>query len=88
MMEGDIEQKFPLRNMEFQQQTADHQVHVKTRQSWTRKSEFMLALIGFSVGLGNVWRFPYVCMRNGGGKKHTFCVLFNSSIEMSVLCAF
>ena len=39
------------------------------RMKWSRKAEFLLALIGLSVGLGNIWRFPYVCMRNGGGKQ-------------------
>ncbi|XP_035824765.1 sodium-dependent neutral amino acid transporter B(0)AT2-like [Aplysia californica] len=42
------------------------------RQSWGRKLEYVLSMVGFCVGLGNVWRFPYVCMRNGGGKKKTF----------------
>ncbi|KFD54297.1 hypothetical protein M513_04839 [Trichuris suis] len=37
------------------------------RLKWANKIEFLLALIGFSVDLGNVWRFPYICYRNGGG---------------------
>ncbi|XP_059145507.1 sodium- and chloride-dependent creatine transporter 1-like [Physella acuta] len=37
------------------------------RHTWSRKAEYILSLIGYSVGLGNVWRFPYVCIRNGGG---------------------
>jgi len=37
------------------------------RQTWGRKAEFILAVIAFAVGLGNVWRFPYLCYKNGGG---------------------
>ncbi|XP_076842852.1 solute carrier family 6 member 16b [Brachyhypopomus gauderio] len=37
------------------------------RDGWDSKVEYFLAQIGFSVGLGNVWRFPYLCHQNGGG---------------------
>lgn len=39
-----------------------------TRAGWNSKLEYFLAQVGFSVGLGNVWRFPYLCHQNGGGK--------------------
>ncbi|XP_049915988.1 sodium-dependent neutral amino acid transporter B(0)AT2-like [Epinephelus moara] len=37
------------------------------RAGWNSKIEYFLAQVGFSVGLGNVWRFPYLCHQNGGG---------------------
>ncbi|KAJ3603077.1 hypothetical protein NHX12_030821 [Muraenolepis orangiensis] len=37
------------------------------RGQWANKLEFMLAVAGTLVGLGNLWRFPYLCYKNGGG---------------------
>uniref|UniRef100_A0A3B4AKQ2 Uncharacterized protein n=1 Tax=Periophthalmus magnuspinnatus TaxID=409849 RepID=A0A3B4AKQ2_9GOBI len=36
------------------------------RPAWDSKLQYVLAQVGFSVGLGNVWRFPYLCHQNGG----------------------
>uniref|UniRef100_A0A7N6AE38 Transporter n=1 Tax=Anabas testudineus TaxID=64144 RepID=A0A7N6AE38_ANATE len=37
------------------------------RGQWASKTEYVLVVAGNVVGLGNVWRFPYLCYKNGGG---------------------
>ncbi|KAH3833324.1 hypothetical protein DPMN_106630 [Dreissena polymorpha] len=50
------------------------------RGNWRTKLEFVLSCLGYVIGLGNIWRFPFLVYRNGGG------AFFFAYIIMVALC--
>ncbi len=57
------------------------------RETWASKRAFILAAIGSAIGLGNIWRFPYIAYANGGGAFLVayFACLFIAGIPVLML---
>jgi len=56
-------------------------------QFWSSRTMFILAVVGSAVGLGNIWRFPYVAYENGGGAFLIpyFIALLTAGIPLLIL---
>ncbi|XP_039254935.2 sodium- and chloride-dependent GABA transporter 2-like [Styela clava] len=52
---------------------------VQTRETWSNKAQSFCTVLGAIIGMGNLWRFPYICYKYGGGAfllPYIFCVAF------------
>ncbi|MCX7703730.1 MAG: sodium-dependent transporter [Planctomycetota bacterium] len=60
---------------------------VELRDRWQSRGSFLLGAIGSAVGLGNLWRFPYVAYKNGGGAFLVpyFVALLTAGIPLLIL---
>ena len=61
------------------------------RDLWGSQKEFLLSCIGYTVGLGNIWRFPYLAYQSGGGEYTSlsiFCLYTSLTLfyEVSAIC--
>ena len=54
---------------------------------WTHKGTFLLAAVGSAVGLGNLWRFPYLAGEHGGGAFLLVYVLCVFAVGIPILIA-
>jgi NSS family neurotransmitter:Na+ symporter len=60
---------------------------MEKRDQWDSRFSFILAAIGSAIGLGNIWRFPYICYANGGGAFLVawLVALFTAGIPLMIL---
>ena len=61
--------------------------NIVRKEHWDSRFAFIMAAIGSAVGLGNVWRFPYICYESGGGAFLIpyFVALFTAGIPLMIL---
>ncbi|KAK3760101.1 hypothetical protein RRG08_064771 [Elysia crispata] len=70
--ETDVESGVILRpdgqNTRGKEGVSEEETEKKERLAWDSKLQYFFMVVSYAVGLGNVWRFPYLTQMHGGGK--------------------
>src|SRR5690625_2363039 len=64
-----------------------NKIESKEREQWGTRIGFILAAAGSAVGLGNIWRFPYMTGENGGSAFILIYLIFVIIICLSIMIA-
>ena len=59
----------------------------KKHENWSSRFTFLLAAVGAAIGLGNIWKFPYITGQNGGSAFVLVYLLSIAFVALPILIA-